>query len=86
LPPDPGVSIADTRAWALTKLHEPLTLSDLAAHAHISTRTLTRRSRVETGLCPMQRLTLQRIELARELLETTDRRPVAGRVNAVGHG
>jgi methylphosphotriester-DNA--protein-cysteine methyltransferase len=60
LPPDTGGSIADSRAWALTKLREPLTLAGLAAHAHISTRTLTRRFRVETGLRPMQWLTLQR--------------------------
>jgi transcriptional regulator GlxA family with amidase domain len=72
MPPDTGVSLADTRAWALTKLHEPLTLADLAAHAHISARTLTRRFRVETGVSPMQWVTLQRIERARELLETTD--------------
>jgi transcriptional regulator GlxA family with amidase domain len=71
-PPDTGVSLADTRAWALTKVHEPLTLADLAAQAHISTRTLTRRFRVETGVSAMQWLTLQRVERARELLETTD--------------
>src|SRR5919206_510051 len=42
--PDPdGPGTAPTRAWALERLHEPLTLADLAAHAAMSVRTFTRR-------------------------------------------
>ena len=41
---------AATRAWALERLGEPLTLADLAAHAAMSVRTFTRRFREETGL------------------------------------
>ncbi|WP_307817662.1 GlxA family transcriptional regulator [Nocardia acididurans] len=72
LPPESGTSLADTRAWALARLDEPLTLRELAAHAHMSTRTLTRRFRAETGASPLQWLLHQRVDRARELLEVTD--------------
>lgn len=63
---------APTRAWALTNLHRPLRLDDLAGHARMSRRTFTRRFRDEVGLSPGQWLTVQRVELARHLLESTD--------------
>ncbi|MFI6316561.1 GlxA family transcriptional regulator [Nonomuraea sp. NPDC050556] len=71
LPPERGTSLAETREWVLRHLHEPLTLPDLATHAHTSVRTLTRRFHAETGLSPLQWLLHQRIQRARELLETT---------------
>jgi transcriptional regulator GlxA family with amidase domain len=61
-----------TRAWALTRLQDKLTLADLAGHASVSVRTLNRRFRAETGLSPLQWLLQLRIDRARELLETTD--------------
>lgn len=72
LPPENGTSLAATRAWALKRLHEPLTRAAIAAHARTSVRTLTRRFAAETGLSPLQWLLHQRVELARELLESTD--------------
>lgn len=69
--PEHVTSLAATRQWALQRLHEPLTLSDLARHAHVSTRTLTRRFSAETSQSPVQWLLRQRVERARELLETT---------------
>ncbi len=72
LPGPDGSGLARTRDWALARLDEPLTLADLAAHAHVSERTLGRRFRAQTGLSPLQWLLHQRIERARELLETTD--------------
>jgi len=60
------------RAWALERLHEPLTLQDLADHAQTSVRTFTRQFRTETGQSPGQWLTRQRVDLARHLLEATD--------------
>ncbi|MBB5083991.1 GlxA family transcriptional regulator [Nonomuraea endophytica] len=72
LPPETGSSLADTRAWALRRLHEPLSRAALAVHAGTSVRTLTRRFHAETGLSPLQWLLHQRIELAKELLESTD--------------
>ncbi|UKY51472.1 GlxA family transcriptional regulator [Streptomyces inhibens] len=69
--PSTGGTVA-TRAWALERLDEPLTLAALAAHARVSVRTLTRRFRDEVGISPGQWLAGQRIERARHLLETTD--------------
>ncbi|MER6004586.1 helix-turn-helix domain-containing protein [Nonomuraea angiospora] len=71
LPPERGTSLAPTRAWALEHLDRPLTLADLARHARISVRTLTRRFHAETGLSPLQWLLHRRVDRARELLETT---------------
>ncbi|MET7338858.1 helix-turn-helix domain-containing protein [Nonomuraea sp. NPDC005650] len=71
LPPERGTSLAPTRAWALEHLDRPLTLADLAGHASISVRTLTRRFHAETGLSPLQWLLHRRVDRARELLETT---------------
>ncbi|WP_419469369.1 GlxA family transcriptional regulator [Candidatus Frankia alpina] len=67
-----GTGLARTRDWALARLDEPLTLADLAEHAHVSERTFGRRFRAQTGLSPLQWLLHQRIERARELLEATD--------------
>lgn len=72
LPPQGDSPLAPTRAWALTRLHEPTTLTELARHAGTSVRTLTRRFRSETGLSPLQWLLHQRVDRARQILETTD--------------
>ncbi|MFG3051346.1 GlxA family transcriptional regulator [Kitasatospora sp. NPDC048239] len=72
LPPETGTSLAATRAWALDRLHAPLTRAGLAAHAAVSVRTLTRRFHDETGLSPLQWLLHQRVIRAQELLEATD--------------
>ncbi|GAA2231550.1 helix-turn-helix domain-containing protein [Herbiconiux moechotypicola] len=72
VPDAPDTSTAPTREWALARLADPLTLSELARHAHMSERTFARRFRAETGLAPRQWLTRQRLALARELLESTD--------------
>jgi transcriptional regulator GlxA family with amidase domain len=71
LPGSDGLSLAGTRAWALDRLDRRVTLDDLARHAAVSVRTLTRRFRAETGLTPLQWLLQQRVERARELLEST---------------
>jgi transcriptional regulator GlxA family with amidase domain len=65
-------STAETRAWMLERLHDPLDLRTLAGHARMSVRTFTRRFRDETGLSPGRWITQQRVERARHLLETTD--------------
>ncbi|MFI9830421.1 GlxA family transcriptional regulator [Streptomyces sp. NPDC051913] len=71
LPPERGTACADTRGWAMRNLDKPLTLTDLARHAGVSVRTLTRRFHAESGVSPLQWLLHQRVERARELLETT---------------
>ncbi len=64
--------LAPTRAWALERLERPLTVAQLAAHAHCSARTFARRFRAETGTTPLQWLHEQRIAHARRLLEASD--------------
>jgi transcriptional regulator GlxA family with amidase domain len=64
-------SLEATRAWALERLDEDLTIGELARHASVSERTFARRFVAETGSTPLQWLLHQRVLLARELLETT---------------
>jgi len=61
-----------TRAWALERLAEPLTVKRMARHAAVSPRTFARRFVEETGTTPAQWLLDQRIRSAQELLEHTD--------------
>ncbi|MFC9249098.1 GlxA family transcriptional regulator [Streptomyces sp. NPDC057136] len=60
------------RAWALDRLETPIQLRDMAQQESMSVRTFTRRFREEIGVSPGQWLTLQRVERARHLLESTD--------------
>jgi transcriptional regulator GlxA family with amidase domain len=71
-PPAGGPSLAATCEWAITEMQRPLTVADLADHAHFSPRTLARRFVEETGMAPIRWLTLQRLLEARRLLEATD--------------
>jgi transcriptional regulator GlxA family with amidase domain len=80
-----GGSTGATRDWALHHLAEPITLTELAAHAHLSLRTFNRRFRAETGMAPHTWLTLHRVQHARHLLETTDL-PVDQVASAAGLG
>jgi len=68
---DRASSLASTRQWALRRLAKPLTVRELARHAHVSERTFARRFVAETGVTPVQWLLSARIDLARELLETS---------------
>ncbi|MDX3215318.1 helix-turn-helix domain-containing protein [Streptomyces sp. ME02-6991-2B] len=63
---------AAARSWALERLHQPLTLRELAEREAMSVRTFTRRFRAEVGTSPGQWLTQQRVERARHLLESSD--------------
>ncbi|MFI1500856.1 GlxA family transcriptional regulator [Streptomyces platensis] len=72
LPEPTAHTLADTREWAVRHLDEALTLDALARHARVSTRTLVRMWRQETGSTPHQWLLSARVNHARELLEVTD--------------
>ncbi|WP_369199698.1 GlxA family transcriptional regulator [Streptomyces sp. PU-14G] len=72
VPERSSAGTAPTRQWALEHLDEPLTLTDLAAHARMSLRTFARRFHNETGVSPGRWLIQQRVHRARGLLESTD--------------
>ena len=72
LPADTDHSTAPTRDWLLRRLADPLTLTDLAEHAHMSVRTFSRRFQEEVGESPRQWINQRRVEHARRLLESTD--------------
>jgi transcriptional regulator GlxA family with amidase domain len=67
-----SASLAPTRAWMLERLTERTTLGQIADHASMSVRTLSRRFVAETGMTPLQWLLEQRVRHAQELLESTD--------------
>jgi len=72
--PEPvGARFAATREWALHRLDKPLTLEILARHAAVSPRTFSRRFLEDTGYTPMQWVLRARIDMARELLELSER-------------
>ncbi|WP_329178229.1 GlxA family transcriptional regulator [Streptomyces sp. NBC_01477] len=71
--PEPQLASTErARAWALDRLDQPLTLRQLAERESMSVRTFTRRFREEVGMSAGRWLTQQRVELARQLLESTD--------------
>ncbi|WP_051834575.1 GlxA family transcriptional regulator [Streptomyces sp. NRRL S-15] len=73
--PLPEAGLATTtaaRSWALGRLEQPILLRDMARQESMSVRTFTRRFREESGISPGQWLTQQRVERARQLLESTD--------------
>lgn len=65
-------AVSELTAWIAEHLDEPLSVADLARHAHLSPRHLARRFLAETGRTPLQWVTHQRVLHARHLLESTD--------------
>jgi transcriptional regulator GlxA family with amidase domain len=64
-------ALAATQQWMLSALHEPLSVKQMAARAHMSTRTFHRQFRDRSSLTPLAWLHQQRIQRTKELLETT---------------
>ena len=86
LPPTPrGAALEPLLAWLQDNLARDLTLADLATRAGMSTRTLVRRFREQTGTTPLQWLHRARVRQAQHLLETT-RHPVERIGAQVGFG
>ncbi|TDS80823.1 GlxA family transcriptional regulator [Amnibacterium kyonggiense] len=72
--PEPlGERFAATREWTLRHLAEPLDLAVLARHAAVSPRTFSRRFAEDTGTTPMEWVMRARVDMARELLEASER-------------
>ncbi|MEV8505727.1 helix-turn-helix domain-containing protein [Actinoplanes sp. NPDC051475] len=71
-PPVPrGSSMETLLRWLDENAGRNLTMARIAAHAGMSTRTLNRRFREQTGTTPLQWLHLARVRRAQHLLETT---------------
>jgi len=71
VPAAPADSLATVISWMEGHLHQPLTVGQLAARAHLSPRSFARRFVQETGTTPQRWLTGQRLLLAQQLLEDT---------------
>jgi transcriptional regulator GlxA family with amidase domain len=67
-----GDELSEVMDWALAHLDEPLGVTELAAHALMSSRTFARRFRAVAGTTPHRWLLLQRLTLAQQLLEQGD--------------
>jgi transcriptional regulator GlxA family with amidase domain len=72
VPAADDMSLAGTRAWALERVGQSLSLAELTRHAGMSQRSFMRRFTAETGTTPLQWLARARVGRARELLETTE--------------
>ncbi|MFJ8150244.1 GlxA family transcriptional regulator [Streptomyces sp. NPDC096048] len=84
-PETDSADLGETLQWMRGKLGEPLSLADIAAHAMMSRRSLARHFRAQTGTTPLRWLVAQRVQRARELLETTEL-PLARVAEATGFG
>ncbi|MGX7670826.1 GlxA family transcriptional regulator [Plantactinospora sp. DSM 117369] len=85
-PPTPrGSTLEPVLRWMQDNAAKDLTLDDIATHAGMSTRTLNRRFREQTGTTPLQWLLRIRIRQAQYLLEATDH-PIDRIAAQVGFG
>ncbi|MFJ9784742.1 GlxA family transcriptional regulator [Amycolatopsis sp. NPDC101161] len=85
-PPTPrGSELEPVLAWLEENCASELTLSGVAAQVGMSTRTLNRRFREQTGTTPLQWLLRVRVRRAQHLLESTGE-PVDRIAGLVGFG
>ncbi|OLR93499.1 GlxA family transcriptional regulator [Actinokineospora bangkokensis] len=85
-PPAPrGSALEPVLLWLQDNTAADLSLEDIAEHAGMSTRTLNRRFREQTGTTPLQWLHRARVRQAQHLLEATDH-PVERIAGQVGFG
>ncbi|MDL4774165.1 MULTISPECIES: GlxA family transcriptional regulator [Thermomonosporaceae] len=82
---EPTDDLAPVLQWARERLNQPLSVPELARLAQMGERTFARRFRETLGITPLQWLLQQRIRLAQELLETSDR-PVEQIARDTGFG
>lgn len=76
LPPVPrGSTLEPVLRWMEDNCAKNLTLDDIACHAGMSSRTLNRRFREQTGTTPLRWLHRARIRQAQYLLEATAHSP-----------
>jgi transcriptional regulator GlxA family with amidase domain len=70
-PASDGASLGPVLRWLEQNLDRPLRLRAIARRAALSTRTLNRKFREQTGTTPLQWLLRARVHRAQHLLETT---------------
>ncbi|MEE2060022.1 GlxA family transcriptional regulator [Rhodococcus artemisiae] len=78
-------SIAPLLDWITENLHRDLSVTVLAEHAHMSSRTFARRFTDEAGTTPARWIRDQRVLAAQQLLENTDL-PIDVVADRVGFG
>jgi transcriptional regulator GlxA family with amidase domain len=66
-----GPEVAAIESYVLANLAHPISLTDLADHAKVSARTLTRRTTAATGKPPMRLVQHIRLQVALDKLRTT---------------
>jgi transcriptional regulator GlxA family with amidase domain len=84
-PPPDGITLEPVLRWMEENTHRELRLEEIAAQAMMSTRTLSRRFRAQTGTTPLHWLNRIRVRKAQSLLETTNH-PVEWIASSVGFG
>ncbi len=67
-----ALALAAVLAWMERNLERPLDLPAIARKAAMSTRTLSRRFREQTGTTPARWVAAARVRKAQRLLETTE--------------
>jgi transcriptional regulator GlxA family with amidase domain len=80
-----GAELEPLLRWLSDNTAVDLTLADIATRAGMSTRTLNRRFREQTGTTPLQWLHRERVRKAQYLLENT-KHPVDRIAGEVGFG
>ncbi|MFB7718676.1 GlxA family transcriptional regulator [Nocardia sp. NPDC056100] len=70
--PAPVDSLADLLEWAGARLHDPLSVGEMASFLSVSPRTLARRFADQLGTSPGEWLLSRRVSAARALLEETE--------------
>jgi AraC family transcriptional regulator, transcriptional activator FtrA len=69
---DSTASVDSLLCWIRDNLSRQLTLADIARHAHVSERSVTRRFRDATGCSALEWIAHERVNRAKVLLETTE--------------
>ncbi|MES2938019.1 MAG: transcriptional regulator FtrA [Pseudomonadota bacterium] len=82
---DEAARLSKLMDWVRARPAHPHSLKSLAARAAMSVRTLQRQFREACGLSPVEWLTRERVQIARELLETT-RKPLGQVAALAGFG
>jgi transcriptional regulator GlxA family with amidase domain len=79
------ILVAEARAWIIAHMQEDIDTARIAAHFHVSARTLSRRFQMSTGTTPARFLRLARMDAAISMLQRT-RFSIEQIAHLVGYG